>query len=308
MGAWKKQVQNKNEARTRQEANMQVRSINHLQLLLGALALSWSIAGLGQEKINVKVNPDDLGQCKNEIAEFHRLEIDYWKVQATEACTEKDSAANCEVYRDLIAKSSSKSNLAWLLEGNGTCNGSDYPCFGPEGYNSDYMTGDLLRQWADPKFIEGLEKTGAALWDYSSTVEHCIAKIRLAKWDRVNNVEPSGTNQSADAGSTGCASTPQESFRRFGDELEEFSRSKPNAPPTSSSGSGARDQYQYALFFGTEGLSILEKYRTCLSPADYGANKRALEGTRDNGRVGCERLSTSPDSCTATYPAGWPAN
>jgi hypothetical protein len=110
------------------------------------------------------------------------------------------------------------------------------------------------------------------------------------------------------SGATGCASTPQESFRRFSDELEQFSLSKPNAPPTSTSGSGARDQNQYALFYGTEGLTILEKYRVCLSPADYQANKTALEGMRDNGRAGCERLSTSPDSCTATYPAGWPAN
>jgi hypothetical protein len=114
--------------------------------------------------------------------------------------------------------------------------------------------------------------------------------------------------RSANAGSTGCASTPQESFRKFNDELEQFSQAKPNAPPTSTSGSGARAQYQYALFFGTEGLTILEKYRVCLSPADYQANKTALEGMRDNGRAGCERLSTSPGSCTATYPAGWPAN
>lgn len=114
--------------------------------------------------------------------------------------------------------------------------------------------------------------------------------------------------RSANAASTSCASTPQESFRRFSDEMEQFSLSKPNAPPTSTSGSGARDQNQYALFYGTEGLTILEKYRVCLSPADYQANKTALEGMRDNGRAGCERLSTSPDSCTATYPAGWPAN
>lgn len=65
---------------------IQVRSFNYLQLLLGALSLGWSIVASGEGTINVKVNPDDLGPCKNEIAEFHRLEIDCWKAQATEAC------------------------------------------------------------------------------------------------------------------------------------------------------------------------------------------------------------------------------
>jgi hypothetical protein len=109
------------------------------------------------------------------------------------------------------------------------------------------------------------------------------------------------------AQAAGCASNPQESFRRFDKEMSDFAQSKPNAPPTSSTGSGARAQNQYALFYGTEGLMRLEKYRNCLSAADYETNKKLFEGMRDNGRIGCERLSTSPSSCTATYPVGWPA-
>jgi hypothetical protein len=144
--------------------------------------------------------------------------------------------------------------------------------------------------------------------NYQSQTEQIAERFRAnRRAAQPSTPIPAPAAPSANAGATGCASTPQEAFRRFGNEMEELSRSKPNAPPKSSSGSGARDQNQYALFYGTEGLTILEKYRTCLSPADYESNKRALEGARDNGRAGCERLSTSPGSCTATYPAGWSA-
>lgn len=88
---------------------------------------------------------------------------------------ENDSTANCKVYSDLIAESSSGSNLAWFLEGNGTCNGSEYRCFGPESYNGDFWTVDLLRESTAPKSVEGLDETDAVLWDYSSVVDNCIA-------------------------------------------------------------------------------------------------------------------------------------
>lgn len=105
----------------------------------------------------------------------------------------------------------------------------------------------------------------------------------------------------SNGGSVTCASTPQESFRRFDSEMSTFGSRYPNQ----QSRGGARDQYQYSLFYGSNGLQTLEKYRNCLSAADYQANKRALEGMRDKGRQGCEQLSSSSGTCTPTYPSNW---
>ncbi len=133
----------------------------------------------------------------------------------------------------------------------------------------------------------------------------CEMKRRAGGVQAASAVAPA--NIVSSNGNTSCASTPQESFRRFENDLRSFDKQFPNSPPTSSTGSGARAQNQYALFYGTRGLGILETYRSCLSPADYETNKKLFEGMRDNGRTGCEKLSTSPGSCTATYPAGWPS-
>lgn len=60
-------------------------------------------------------------------------------------------------------------------------------------------------------------------------------------------------------------------------------------------------------FYGSNGLRILERYRKCLSAADCAANKNALEGMRNTGQTGCEKLSSAAGSCTATYPMSWAA-
>jgi hypothetical protein len=72
--------------------------------------------------------------------------------------------------------------------------------------------------------------------------------------------------------------------------------------PNQAGRGGARDQYQYTYFFSTSGLQLLEKYRGCLSAADFQANMNALVGARDQGKKGCEQLSSSSGSCTPTYP------
>jgi hypothetical protein len=54
-------------------------------------------------------------------------------------------------------------------------------------------------------------------------------------------------------------------------------------------------------FFGVEGLNILERFSPCMSPADYSANKRALEGARDSGFEGCRKLSNN-NYCALRMP------
>jgi hypothetical protein len=120
-------------------------------------------------------------------------------------------------------------------------------------------------------------------------------------------IAPSGiTGQNAGAlvaggGSAACASTSQESFGMFDREFAAFTARYPNL----AGRGGSRDQFQYAQFLGTNGLLILEKYRSCLSAPDYQTYKRALEGTRDQGKTGCEQLSSGAGTCTPTYPANW---
>lgn len=66
---------------------------------------------------------------------------------------------------------------------------------------------------------------------------------------------------------------------------------------------GTRDTYQYSYFLGTEGLKILQGYKSCLSAADYNANQQALIGARDNGRQGCRQTSSDGGaSCQPRYP------
>jgi|CXWL01.1.fsa_nt_gi tetratricopeptide (TPR) repeat protein len=65
---------------------------------------------------------------------------------------------------------------------------------------------------------------------------------------------------------------------------------------------GARANFQYSYYLGTQGLARLENHRNCMSDADYQGRRRQLEGMRDQGRNGCNQLSTAPGSCTAEYP------
>ena len=103
----------------------------------------------------------------------------------------------------------------------------------------------------------------------------------------------------AGAGSpAACGSTQQESFRMFNKAFADFTARWPNL----AGRGGARDQYQYTYFFSTNGLQILETYRSCLSAADFQANTNALVGARDQGKKGCEQLSSSSGTCTPTYP------
>lgn len=66
---------------------------------------------------------------------------------------------------------------------------------------------------------------------------------------------------------------------------------------------GSRDLYQYAYFIGTEGLKILQKYKSCLSSAVYDENYNMLLGGRDSGLKGCRQLSSDGgNNCVPKYP------
>ncbi len=100
-------------------------------------------------------------------------------------------------------------------------------------------------------------------------------------------------------GTGGGASTGQCGLDGFSAQFRQLSSSQPI-----NQSWGSRDTFQYSFFLGTRGLEYLESHRACMSSADYQANRQALEGMRDQGRTGCEQLSTSAGSCRPVYPGG----
>lgn len=146
------------------------------------------------------VSAEDLVACKAELAEFHRLEINFFKQQTSEYCTNASKAYsknNCQSVNKTIQETSSKSNLAWFIEGNSSCQLSDYPCFGLDTYNGDNgMPENVIREIATGIYLKDLPKVAPSLWEYASVVDHCIAKIWVAKVDRNKPASPSAATAS----------------------------------------------------------------------------------------------------------------
>lgn len=86
-------------------------------------------------------------------------------------------------------------------------------------------------------------------------------------------------------------------FQAFDNEFRQLTTNYPQQAHW-----GARDTYQYSHFLGVQGLAILERHRPCMSGQDYEVNRQALAGMRDQGLIGCQQLSTSPNTCVARYP------
>jgi hypothetical protein len=144
-----------------------------------------------------------------------------------------------------------------------------------------------------PAYMDGAsQQTAARIY---IQMGNCVLGQKAAPAGTPARAAPAGGNNAA------CVATPQESLRNFNGELQNFA----NRHPNKSDAGGSRDQYQYMFFYGTSALPILEKYRDCMAPADYQANKKALEDARDVALQGCERLSSSLGTCTPTYPANW---
>lgn len=114
---------------------------------------------------------------------------------------------------------------------------------------------------------------------------------------------PAGNSGSTGAGAAGsgplvCKGNTGQSFAAFNDEFGSFSASYPV-----QSWWGMRDTYKYSIFLGTEGLKILEKYRGCLSQADFDANWNALNGAKEQGLSGCRATSSDGGAgCVSEYP------
>jgi len=88
------------------------------------------------------------------------------------------------------------------------------------------------------------------------------------------------------------------SFAGFDGEIANFTKTHPQKPSW-----GMRDTYQYSYYFGTEGLKILEKYKSCITAAQYNENHEVLLGARDKGLEGCQKTSSDMGAnCHPVYP------
>ena len=107
--------------------------------------------------------------------------------------------------------------------------------------------------------------------------------------------QPTRPSPSANSGSAADGAC---SFAGFDQKIAEWTRRYPV-----KSSWGMRDNYQYAYFFGSEGLNILQGYRSCLSDVDFAANFQSLSKARDSGRENCSKVSSSGGGCESSYPS-----
>jgi hypothetical protein len=103
---------------------------------------------------------------------------------------------------------------------------------------------------------------------------------------------------STTAQSAVCTGSPEQEFAAFNSELESFNARYPVQPQW-----GTRDLYKFSIFFGTEGLKILEKYRGCMSEADFSTNWNFINGAKETGISGCRATSSDGGAgCVSEYP------
>lgn len=132
-----------------------------------------------------KITADDLIACKTEITKLHQLEIIFLKNETRTECAsgKQDNLENCKHATDWLNGSSSKSDIDWFVEGNDSCSGSDYPCYGLGLYNDETPREDLIRDLSLDTYKLPTSFEGRNWGDYSFVVDHCMAKVWVAKMD-----------------------------------------------------------------------------------------------------------------------------
>jgi len=134
------------------------------------------------------VTKADLEVCRPIFAQAHRLEHDYIRAEADDYCLRSSQyfdEENCKTMQTWLAESRARDPVDWYFEGNGRCEGSDYPCFGPALYN-DPRTGADAQRWigyfeedaADAKVIT----PGMDLWEATRVGNNCIARVWVQKY------------------------------------------------------------------------------------------------------------------------------
>ncbi len=156
-----------------------------LALVLGAFTLTAMPAHAATDY--PKITAKDLANCKKEIAELHRLEINYIKGEVQERCAKSRKnydPESCKHSKEWLSNSSAKSDLAWYMEGNKSCEDSEYPCYGVHIYNGADPDLEFIRTLAN-----GVDIFGDWV-DYSYVVDKCVANLWLKKLEAKTEKSP----------------------------------------------------------------------------------------------------------------------
>lgn len=148
-------------------------------LMLGLGAPLFAQGGVATGKgAYPKITAEDLASCRKEIAELHREEINYLKIDADKYCVnshKNDHPDNCKNAKKWVSESSSENDLAWFMKGNKSC-ADGYVCYGLSTYNEN----------PDESFINTILKTTVPVFD--------AGKVR-AEWREDNSDEKSDSPQ-----------------------------------------------------------------------------------------------------------------
>jgi hypothetical protein len=174
---------------------MTVRTLTAAGCALAGIAMAnVAIAQGGWPTIGI----NDLEPCRAQIAQFHQMEFAYYREQMDRYCpttSQYHYAPNCTNYQNMLNESTRKNDLAWYVEGNGSCEGGDYPCFGVTLPN-DPRSGEDEKRW-----IEIFEtniasmgttiKPGSDFYEAGHAVDNCTTAIWLKKYKAWRNGAPS---------------------------------------------------------------------------------------------------------------------
>lgn len=130
----------------------------------------------------------DLEVCRPVFAQVHAAEHAYIQAEIDRYCrrgSQYFDDRNCQTAQAWMAESRVRDPVDWYFEGNGSCEGSDYPCFGPALFN-DPRTGEEARRWigyfedaaADASPITPDMELGEA----ARIGDNCIAKVWVGKY------------------------------------------------------------------------------------------------------------------------------
>lgn len=130
-----------------------------------------------------KITADDLVACKKEITTFHQMQIIFLKNETRTYCASGKQNEMCEHRTEWLNDSSGKRDIDWFVEGNDSCQASDYPCYGLSLYNDEEPREDLIRGLSLDTYKLPTSFEGDNWGSYSFVVDHCVAKIWMAKMD-----------------------------------------------------------------------------------------------------------------------------
>lgn len=130
----------------------------------------------------------DLAGCKTVIAQAHQKQFAYIEAGLPDYCSPAgkwSNAESCKNQRDWLAETKAQDDLAWYFKGNGHCEGSDYPCFGPQLFN-DVRSGEDAVYWSgrfEEMAAEGVTITPDMTFDQAAyKSDNCLAGLWVKKF------------------------------------------------------------------------------------------------------------------------------